>query len=255
MKYPDDFLNKIICGDSLEVMKDIPDESINLIFADPPFNIGKEYDGMEDKRSDYYEWSEQWINLCFDKLQKTGSIYVMLIPKHLEKFYPILGSRGVFVNEIHWRNVSAVHSKRGFWNSYQPILFYGKTKDYYFDTYAETKHDMERWVEWDSGPKGQLHDYWTDIPFVFSGSIHHKEAILELGTNRKMHPCQMPEKLATRIIRFSSSKNDIVLDPFVGSGVTAVVAKKLGRRYIGIDTSMKYCKMTNQRLTQEILPL
>ena len=254
--WPDDFINKIICGDCLEVMKEMPDESVDMIFADPPFNVNKNYGDYQDLRKDYYLWNEKWLNICFKKLKSTGSFYLMTLSRHLEKMFPIFGSRGVFINLIFWRNVSANHSKRGFWNSYQPILLYGKTNEYIFNTYAETrniKKENLRWGGYSTEPRGQLLDYWDDISFVYAGSIHHKEAILKSGTNQKIHSCQMPLNLVSRAILFSTNESDIVLDPFLGSGTTIEACKLLHRNFIGIEINPDYCKIAEERLAQGVL--
>ncbi len=245
--------NIIYNEDCLVGIKKLPDKSIDLIFADPPFNVGKKY-GSSDRRDDYYEWCEKWIDLGFKKLKDTGTFYLMTITRHLEKLYPMLGSRGIFINQVCWKNVAASNSKRNFWNSYQPILIYGKTKDYLFNTYAQTRKIEEqniRWGGYSTRPQGQLLDYWNDVPFVYAGSIHHKEAIIEPGTNRKVHPCQMPEALAIRAILFSTNENDIILAPFAGSGTTLAMAKRYNRQYIGYETNVDYIKVINKRLSEE----
>lgn len=257
MKYLDDFVNKIICGDCLEVMKEMPDNSIDMIFADPPFNVGKNYGpNFEDKGLDYYKWCKAWIHLCFQKLKKTGSFYCMTLSRHLEQFFLAFHCEGIFINLIHWRNVSANHSKRSFWNSYQPILLYGKTEQYIFNTYAQKRViliENMRWGGYSTEPRGQLLDYWNDIPFIYAGSIFHKEAIIKSGTNKKEHPCQMPLALANRAILFSTNENDMVLDPFVGSGTTTCSAKNLNRNFIGIEINPDYCKIAEERLAQGVL--
>jgi len=240
-------------ADCREVLPDLP--KVDLIFADPPFNVGKKYGETTDNRSDYYEWCEAWIAECFDVLNNTGSLYLMTIPRHLEKLYPMLASYGVFINEIHWRNVSACHSKRGFWNTYQPILFYGKTKEYKFNTYAQVRKNMNRWTEWFTGAKGQMQDYWDDIPFIYAGSIRHKEAIMKPLTNKKVHPCQMPTELAARAIMFSSEEGDTVLDPFMGIGTVPFTARKLNRKSIGIEIEERYCEIAARRCSQEVMEL
>ena len=245
------FQNKVICGDALKILPKVPDESVDLVFADPPFNVGKDYGGFKDRRKDYYQWCEIWIEECFRILKPTGSFYLMTLTRHLEKLFPMLGTRGHFINLICWRNVSASHSKRVFWNSYQPIMLYGKTEDYIFNTYAETRKILDknlRWGGYSTEPKGQLLDYWDDIPFVYAGSIAHKEAILKKGTNRKLHACQMPLRLARRALLFSTNKKALVVDPFMGSGTVLVACKELDRKYLGIDLSSDYCKMSEKRI-------
>lgn len=224
-------------------MDKVNDNSVDLVFADPPFNIGKNYGSRSDKRTDYYEWCEKWIDICFRKLKDTGSFYLMTLTRHLEKLFSMLGSRGVFINEIHWRNVSAAHGKRGFWNSYQPILVYGKTTNYIFNTYAQTRNILKknlRWGGYSTEPRGQLLDYWDDIPFVYAGSIQHHEAILLPGTKKKAHSTQMPVALAVRAILFSSNEGAIVLDPFAGTGTVAVACKRTNRHFIAYEQNKNY---------------
>ena len=179
----------------------------------------------------------------------------MTLTRHLEWKLPLMAAQGIFINLISWRNVSATHSKRRYWGEYQPIMLYGKTENYIFNTYAETMESgWRRWSGYseNSGYKGQLKDRWDDVCFVYAGSIQHQEAILEVGTNKKAHPCQMPEGLPTRAMLFSSNPGDIVLDPFGGSGSTVIACIKNNRQYIYIDNCKKYCDMTESRIADTL---
>lgn len=240
-------------GDAVEVMSTLENESVDLVFADPPFNIGKQYAGVGDARSDYREWCATWIAECFRLLKPTGTFYLMTIPRHLEFKLPLMAQHGVFINIINWRNVSAAHNKRAFWSSTQPIIVYGKTKDYKFNTYAETrqiKQENRRWGGYSTEPRGQLLDYWDDIPFVYAGSIRHPEAIVRKGSNKKTHPAQMPIGLATRAILYSTDKDEVVLDPFMGMGTTGVACAQTGRGFIGIELSPKYYRLAVKRIKE-----
>ena len=158
---------------------------------------------------------------------------------------------GVFVNKVEWRNVSASHGKRGFWPSTQPIVVFGKTKDYHFNTYAQRRTiTWLRWGGYKTKPQGQLLDYWDDIPFVYAGSVAHPEAILKPGTRQKAHPTQMPLNLAARCILFSTSEGDTILDPFNGSGSTGAACIKLGRHFIGIEREAEYVQLARSRWEQ-----
>jgi len=246
-------MNKLYKGDCIQVLQTIPSESVDMIFADPPFNIGKKYAGKSgmDKRNDYYEWCEAWVSECFRVLKSTGTFYHMTIDRHLEKLFPVMGKYGKFVNLIKWKNVSAQHNDRQFWSSTQPILMYGKSENYKFNTYAQTRSRKQLVVSW-SGvraerTKGQMLDYWDDIRPVFAGSITHPEAILRPGTNQKLHITQMPMSLSDRCILFSTDEGDVVLDPFNGSGTTGASAKKLYRHFIGIEREQEYYDMAIER--------
>ena len=242
-------------GDVLEVLQSLESESVDMVFADPPFNVGIKYAGKasNDDRADYPEWCAAWIAECFRVLKSTGTFYLMTITRHLEHLYPSMKAHGVFINQVNWRNVASTNSKRCFWNEYQPILVYGKTAEYKFNTYAQTRKIAKanmRWGGYTTEPKGQLLDYWDDIPFVYAGSIAHSEAILKPGTNEKAHPAQMPVNLPARAILFSTDEGDVVLDPFSGSGTTWEAAEKLGRVFIGIEREAEYVAMANQRLAK-----
>jgi DNA modification methylase len=245
-------------GDCLDYMRTMPAGSVDMVFADPPFNVGVKYAGKagNDDRADYPEWCSAWIAECFRILKPTGTFYLMTITRHLEHIYPSMKAHGVFINQVNWRNVSSTNSKRCFWNEYQPILVYGKTVEYKFNQYAQTRKISKanmRWGGYTTEPKGQLLDYWNDIPFVYAGSIAHSEAILKPGTNEKAHPAQMPVDLPARAILFSTDEGDIILDPFNGSGSTGIACVNLNRNYIGIDCEPEYIEMTKKRIEQAAL--
>lgn len=239
-------INKIYNEDCLETMAKMPDETVDLVFADPPFNIGKKYKGYNDKKDDYYEWQEQWIKECFRILKPTGTFYLMTIDRNLPNTLHSMSKYGIFVNLIKWHNVSASHNKRAFWMGSQPIAMYVKSENYVFNTYAETRETFKAWDKKRAERmKGQLLDYWDDIPLVYAGSIVHKEAILKPGTKQKAHLAQMPEMLPGRAMRFSTNEGMLVYDPFMGSGTTARAAIKLKRNWIGSDVSKEYVELSN----------
>ena len=245
-------LNKIYCMDCVNGMKQLDDESINMIFVDPPFNVGKNYgEESDDGRKDYFEWCDMWIKECFRLLKNTGSIYLMNISKNIGYIMRLMDKHGVFLNLIIWKNVCSWGSKNRFYHKHQPILFYAKTDDYYFDTYAQREKPFARWGSMSGKMQGQMWDIWLDIPFVWAGSTHHKEAILQCNSNSKAHPTQMPLDLVKRAILFSTKETETVLDPFMGSGTTAVAAKHLNRNFIGFEISKDYCKIAEKRLAQE----
>ncbi len=237
-------------------MRGLPPESVDLIFADPPFNVGKKYgNGHDDQDSaaNYYAWCEQWIAECFRLLAATGTIYLMTITRHLARLYPMLASRGVFVNQINWRNVAAAHSKRGFWNSYQPILVYARTQDYIFNHYAQARSvdpasAKHSWESKRDPDHHRLLDEWPDIPNVYAGSSVHPEGILKPGTNSKLHPAQLPVALPERAILFSTNPGGLVLDPFAGVGACGLAALKHDRRYMGAEQNAEFAGVARQRL-------
>jgi len=243
-------MENLYVGDCLKFMKNLPPESVDMIFADPPFNVGKRYGGKSntDNRSDYYEWCSVWIAEGFRLLKRTGTFYLMTLPRHVFRMGIEMEKHGVFINKVEWRNVAAFHNKRGFWTSTQPIVVFGKTSEYKFNTYIQRREiKWRRWGGYSIKPQGQLLDYWDDIPFVYAGSVRHPEAVIQPGTNKKVHPTQMPVNLAVRCILFSTNVGDTVLDPFCGSGTTGVACIKLGRHFIGIEREEQYIELTLDR--------
>jgi DNA modification methylase len=241
-------------SDCLTMLQNIESETVDMIFADPPFNVGIKYKGYKDDAENYRQWCEDWITECFRVLKPTGTFYLMTIDRHLEWKMPIMAKHGHFINLVKWKNVSANHDKRRFWNATQPIMVYGKTAEYKFNTYAQTRTADEMIMSWNKkradNAKFQLLDYWDDIPLVYAGSIKHKEAIIEPGTCKKAHPCQMPEMLPGRAILFSTDENDIVLDPFSGSATTGIACKKLNRQFIGSELSAEYFELSKNRVAK-----
>lgn len=223
---------------------------VDLIFADPPFNVGKDYGVDKDRRGDYYYWCAQWIGAAWPTCKDSGSFYLMTIGRHLGRIYPIMHCQGEYANHISWPNTANGTFPTSFRPDAQPILFYTKTKTPYFNKYAEA--GVNRTTRWDgkvSKNKPEMKDIWDDIAPVYTGSISHPEAILQPGSNSKVHPAQMPEALAKRIISFSCPPGGLVLDLFMGSGTMAKAANDLGRRYIGIDINEKFCALAADRLS------
>jgi DNA modification methylase len=174
---------------------------------------------------------------------------MMNIADNLFQLHSICDKYGIFLSLIIWKNTASGSYKDRYWRFYQPILFFAKSDNHIFNTYADT----QKKARWSPRPqRGQIGDIWTDIPFVYSGSIHHKEAIIDKKTNKKIHPTQMPEKLIERIIKFSSNEGDTVLDPFLGSGTTLVACQKLNRNGIGFEINPEYEAIIRDRLKLDI---
>jgi len=249
----DKYINNIIQGDCLEVMKNIPDNSVDVTFADPPFNLKKKYNGYKDSKEfhEYLEWSRRWIYEMVRITKPTGSIFVHNIPKWLAYYAEFLNEVAYFKHWIAWDAPTAPMGK-----SLQPahygILYY--VKDLKKAKFYEIRYSHKRCRKCNyllkdyGGKKASLHpfgplvsDVWTDIHRV----KHNKY--------RDQHPCQLPIHLLERIILMSTDENDIVLDPFVGTGTSVIAAKRLSRQFIGIDIDEKYVNITRNKLSKETL--
>lgn len=242
-------INTIVEGDCLEVMKKIPEDSIDVTFADPPFNLEKQYNSYKDKQSDeeYLSWCKEWLREMVRITKSTGSIFVHNIPKWLIYFGSYLNEIAIFRHWIAWDAMGSPLGKTLLPNHYG-ILYYVKSENFkFYDIRMLHKRcRVCKCVLQDyGGKKNQMHplgplvsDVWTDIH-----RIRHK-------TRRDEHPCQLPVHLLERLLLMSTDEGDIVLDPFIGTGTTAIAAKKLGRRFIGIDIDPKYVEITNKKLEQ-----
>ena len=244
----DKYTNQIIQGDCLELFKDIPDNSVDMTFADPPFNLNKKYTSYKDSLEfqEYLNWSEKWISEMVRVTKPTGSIFVHNIPKWLTFYSTFLNKYAYFRHWIAWDAPTSPMGK-----SLQPahygILFYSKkekgTKIYEL-RYPHKRDRKQGFLLKDyGGKKDKLHpfgplisDVWTDIHRI----KHNKK--------RDPHPCQLPIHLLDRLILLTTDENDIVLDPFSGTGTTAISAKRLGRRFIGFELDAEYVKISQQKL-------
>lgn len=245
------FLNKIHQGDCLDLLKQIPDNSVDMTFADPPFNLKKGYKSYKDSLAlqEYLQWCEAWILEMVRITKPTGSIYVHNIPKWLTYYAGILNKVADFKHWIAWDAPTMPMGKTLQPNHYG-ILFYAKDAKqlkFYEVRYPHKRDRKTNYLSKDyGGKKAGLHpfgalvsDVWTDIHRV----KHNKY--------RDEHPCQLPVHLLERIILMSTDENDIVLDPFSGTGTTALAAKRLGRQYIGFELESEYVEITRNKLAQE----
>ncbi len=241
-------LNEIICGDAIEEMKKIPDNSIDMTFADPPFNLNKKYSNYKDKKAteDYIEWCEQWLREMVRITKPTGSILVHNIPKWLVYFANYLNKIAVFKHWIAWDSMSTPLGKT-LLPAHYGILFYTKsTKGFKFHE-LRSPHKKCRtcgeMIKDYGGKKSQIHPHGTLLSDVWT-DIHR----IRHNARRDAHPCQLPEPLLERLILMTTDESDVVLDPFIGAGTTALAAKRLGRNYIGIDIDPKYKKIVADKI-------
>jgi site-specific DNA-methyltransferase (adenine-specific) len=248
--------NKIILGDIVEILEtQIYDASVDLIFADPPYNIGKNFNGHKDKWKDdesYLEWCYRWLDLCVKKLKPNGSFYVMTSTQFMPYFDIYLRKKLEILSRIVWfYDSSGVQAKNYYGSLYEPILFCVKNKENY------TFNTSEILVEAKTGAKRKLIDYRKNPPQIYNsekvpGNVWEFPRVRYRMNEYENHPTQKPVALLERIIKASSNENDLILDIFAGTFTTSFVAKQLDRRSIGIELEEEYVKIGLRRLELEI---
>ncbi|MCY4001965.1 MAG: adenine-specific DNA-methyltransferase [Bacteroidetes bacterium] len=244
--------HKVICGDVLDVLESlVSDESVDLIFADPPYNIGKDFGYVKDKwpcLDDYVDWCKQWISLCINKLTPNGSIYIMTSTQAMPYIDIYTQSLIHVMSRIVWHyDSSGVQAKKKFGSLYEPILFGVKDKQNYTFNYDDIA------IEAKTGAKRKLIDYRKAVPSEYSsiknpGNVWYFARVRYRMHEYENHPTQKPESLLNRIILASSNPGDVVLDPFAGTYTTCAVASRLGRRSIGIDLNPDYVDIGLRRV-------
>jgi site-specific DNA-methyltransferase (adenine-specific) len=252
-------------GDCLELMRHLDDASLDLAFADPPFNIGYEYDKYHDRQDDqqYLDWCEAWMREIHRALKPTGTFWLAIGDEYAAELKVIAQRTLGFVTRgwVVWYYTFGVNCTRKFNRSHAHLFQFVKDeKQFTFNAEDPLVRvpSARALVYGDSraNPKGRLpDDTWVlrpqDFPEGFQPMDDTWYFSRVAGTFRErqgFHGCQMPEQLLGRIIRVSSNEGDVVFDPFSGSGTTLAVAKKLGRRFVGCELSEDYAKYATQRL-------
>jgi DNA modification methylase len=248
---PKEYENKIICGDSLEVLKNLPDNCIDLVFTSPPYNFGLEYESNDDANywDSYFNKLFDIFNECIRILKYGGRIAVNIqplfsdyIPSHhiISNFF--MSKKLIWKGEILWEknNYNCKYTAWGSWKS--PSSPYLKYTWEFIEIFAKgdlkkegsrdnadiSADEFKKWVvgKWSIAPERNMKEY--------------------------NHPAMFPEELANRILKLFSFRGDVVLDPFNGVGTTTVVAKKIGRKYLGIDISKDYCDKAENRMSSTL---
>lgn len=241
-----------ILGDSLTALKQMKSNSVNLIFADAPYNIGKDFGNNKDKWdsiSSYISWCKNWIDECMRVLSDTGTMYFMTATQHMPYLDIYASEKYHVLCRIVWSyDSSGVQSKKMFGSLYEPILMITKNAKarYTFNSEAIL-------VPAKTGAERKLIDYRKDPPAPYNtekipGNVWTFSRVRFKMSEYEDHPTQKPEALLERIIKASSNPGDIILDPFSGSFTTSAVASRLGRVSIGIDINEDYFKIGLRRV-------
>jgi len=244
--------HQIIHGDAVQVLGEvIADASVDLVFADPPYNIGKQFGDFHDSwpnDESYALWCQEWLALCIAKLRPNGSLFIMTSTQCMPYLDLFLRKTMTIKSRICWHYDSSGVQARNFYGStYEPILFCVKDPtDYYFDSASIL-------VEARTGAVRRLVDYRKEVPTLYStskvpGNVWYFPRVRYRMDEYENHPSQKPESLMERIIKGSCPVGGTVLDPFAGTFTTAAVAKRLGRGSIGIESQLEYIKIGLRRL-------
>lgn len=241
----------IYWGDALESLRtNVNSDSVDLVFVDPPYNIGKMFSDFHDRwPSDeaYATWAYQWLDECVRVLKRTGTLYVMTSTQAMPYFDIFLRSKLTILSRIVWHyDSSGVQAKKYYGSMYEPILHCVKDAESYTFNAEEIK------VEAKTGAQRKLIDYRKPTPTQYNtdkvpGNVWYFPRVRYRMDEYEEHPSQKPESLLERIIRASSNTGDVVLDPFAGTFTTAAVARKLKRRSISIESQEEYIKIGLRR--------
>ena len=246
-------LDKIICGDVLSVCSDLPRSIVDLLIMDPPYNLTKTF-GKETFRETtldkYEEYFEERLVKLLPLLKNTATLYVCGDWKSSAALHRVLERHVIVRNRITWEREKGRGAKTNWKNASEDIWFCTVSDKYHFDVEAiklkrkviapyRQNGEPKDWEETSDGDFRLTHpsNLWTDLTVPFWSMPENTD-----------HPTQKPEKLVAKLILASSRKNEIVLDPFLGSGTTAVVAKKLGRTFIGIELDEVYSCIAAKRI-------
>ena len=246
--------NKTICADLFSLLEYLPEACVDLLILDPPYNLNKNFNGFTFSRTDdeaYLAYLNSWIPQLLKVLKPTGSIYLCGDWKSTFSLYQALKTCAIIRNRITWQREKGRGATMNWKNATEDIWFGTIGKEYYFN--VEAVKQKRRVIapykingqpkDWEATEDGNFRltfpsNFWDDISIPYWSMPENTD-----------HPTQKPEKLIAKLLLASCPENGIVLDTFLGSGTTSVVAKKLGRSYIGIEMNEEYCLWAEKRLT------
>ncbi|NNE65389.1 MAG: site-specific DNA-methyltransferase [Pyrinomonadaceae bacterium] len=249
--------NRIVCGDSVSALKMLPPDSVDLVFSDPPYNLTKAFGKIAFKQTSlerYEEKLEEWLEPLLPLLKENASIYLCGDWRSASAIQRVGMRYFKLRNRITWEREKGRGSKTNWKNAAEDIWFFTVSDNY---TFNETDVRLKKRViapykengkpkDWKAEKKGNFRltspsNLWTDISVPFWSMPENTE-----------HPTQKPEKLVAKLVLASSNPGDLVLDPFAGSGTAPVVASKLDRKYIGIESDENYCLIAQKRLEMAV---
>lgn len=250
---PEKILNKTICADLFSVLDSLPENFVDLLIIDPPYNLDKNFGGFKFAKSDdesYLQYLKMWFPKLLKVLKPTASVYLCGDWKSSSCLYFVMKEFLTVRNRITWQREKGRGAKSNWKNATEDIWFGTVGEEFYFDVesvkqkrrvLAPYKEDGKP-KDWEETAGGKFRltfpsNFWDDISIPYWSMRENTD-----------HPTQKPEKLIAKLILASCPKDGVVLDPFLGSGTTSVVAKKLGRNYVGFEMNEEYCEWAEKRL-------
>jgi len=247
-------INKTILGDTLQVIDNLPESFADLIIIDPPYNLSKDFSGLKFKKmkeADYLDYLRSWFPKVVSCLKPNGSLYICGDWKCTSALFMVMNENLTVLNRISWQREKGKGASKNWKNGMEDIWFGVKdSRNYYFDVESvkirrkviAPYRDGGKPKDWEETPEGNFRmtcpsNFWDDITIPYWSMPENTD-----------HPTQKPEKLIAKLILASCPEGGLVFDPFLGSGTTSVVAKKLNRNYCGIEMNPEYACWTEKRL-------
>lgn len=249
-----DIINRTICGNIFEVIDYLPSKSVDLIIADPPYNLTKSFSNFTFTKTsldDYASWLETWIPKLLRIMKPEASIYICGDWRSSAAIHSIVEKLLIVRNRITWEREKGRGASKNWKNCSEDIWFCTMSNNYTFNVdnvklkrrvIAPYTHEDGTPKDWEKTDKGDFRlthpsNFWSDLTVPFWSMPENTD-----------HPTQKPEKLVAKLILASSNEGDVIFDPFLGAGTTSVVAKKLKRHYIGVEIDETYCCLSEKRL-------
>jgi len=249
-----EILDRTICQDLFDVLPLLPDKFVDLLFIDPPYNLNKHFNGRRFAKTsleEYQEWIDKWLSQLVRLLKPTASVYICADWLSSSSVHMVAAKYFKIRNRITWEREKGRGALRNWKNCSEDVWFCTVSGDYTFNVDAVklkrrviAPYTLENGdpKDWEKSEVGNFRltfpsNLWTDLTIPFWSMPENTD-----------HPTQKPEKLVAKVILASSNPKDIVMDPFLGSGTTSVVAKKLGRHFVGIEIDKMFCCLAEKRL-------